>query len=61
MISISGEKRVKAMEGKGVEMEPLNKKGLLIHAFFLFEDNKKNLFQLSYLLAVTIFMHNLGK
>ena len=41
MISISGEKRVKAMEGKGVEMEPLNKKGLLIHAFFLFEDNKK--------------------
>ena len=34
MISISGEKRVKAMEGKGVEMEPLNKKGLLIHAFF---------------------------
>ena len=60
MISISGEKRVKAMEGKGVEMEPLNKKGLLIHAFFLFEDYK-NLFQLSCLLAVTSFMHNFGK
>ena len=32
MISILG-KRNQASEGKGVEMEPLNKQGLLIHAF----------------------------
>ena len=32
-ISISEKKRNQAMEGKGVEMEPLNKQGLLIHAF----------------------------
>ena len=33
MISILGHKRNQASEGKGVEMEPLNKQGLLIHAF----------------------------
>ena len=43
MISISEKKRNQAMEGKGVEMEPLNKKGLLIHAFFSLKITKKSL------------------
>jgi hypothetical protein len=34
MISILGQKRIQATEGKGVEMEPLKpQQGLLIHAF----------------------------
>ena len=60
MISISGEKRVKAMEGKGVEMEPLNKKGLLIHAFFSLKIMKIS-FSYPVFFAVTFFPHNLGK
>ena len=59
IILLSEKKRNQASEGKGLEMEPLKPKGLLIHAFVLLCLGLPNFPFSIYLLGVCCYVHNL--